>query len=180
MIFALLLAICTKKVDCLSILIIVLSSLSLSLCLSVYFTGSFGNGVLSFFTFLKWLLFLNIYTFIVVLCFVIIPQSFFKYELPLQTANLTSPSNVTSPVLLPTVVGRVARAVILPEEEIEPLPGSNSNFSSGPCNLVRPNTSYTDKPVAQLAGDFMAGVVSRTLTCFVCVCVCVCVCVFVA
>ena len=45
------------------------------------FTGEFGNGVLSYFKFLKWLWLLNIYIFILMTLFVVIPQAVFKEDL---------------------------------------------------------------------------------------------------
>lgn len=129
-----------------------------------YLVGSFGNGVLSYFTFLKWLLQLNIYIFILTLCFVIIPQAISTgKELPLNqppqnatnTTIDTSNSSAISPAnLTASPVVRRRRDVLSNATEGEE--------SDRKCNLVKPyNYSlYTNKPAAQLLTDFFSGIVS--------------------
>ena len=48
--------------------------------ISLYLSAKFGNGVLSYFLFLKSLLFLNIMIFLVEFCFVVIPQLLSNYS----------------------------------------------------------------------------------------------------
>jgi len=106
--------------------------------------GSFGNGVLSYFTFLKWLLQLNMYIFILTLCFVIIPQAISTgEELPLE-----SPQNVTDQPFI-----NASRRDVLPND-------TEAEDIDKQCNLVKPATTsiYTHKPFAQLLSDFISGV----------------------
>ena len=138
--------------------------LAFSLYVFVYFfiLGSFGNGVLSYFTFLKWLFLLNVYIFILTLCFVIIPQALSTgEELPLESPlnvsdmaikNASSPSLIMSNVSAPLV--RQTRNN-LPNKTEE---GGNDKQ----CDLVKPfnYSEYTLKPFAQLFSDFITGVVS--------------------
>ena len=42
--------------------------------LSIPETGNFGTGVVSYFTFLKWMFFLNVYIFILVFGLIVVPQ----------------------------------------------------------------------------------------------------------
>ena len=110
--------------------------------------GSFGNGVLSYFTFLKWLLQLNMYIFILTLCFVIIPQAISTgEELPLE-----SPQNVTDQPFI-----NASRRDVLPND-------TEAEDIDKQCNLVKPVTTsiYTHKPFTQLLSDFISGVVSKT------------------
>ena len=129
-----------------------------------YFTGSFGNGVLSYFTFLKWLLWLNIYVFILTLCFVIIPQALSSgEELPLTitaqnasafTSNSSSSSTVVPANVTASSPARKKREVFLNKSEEE-----DNDLK---CNLVKPYnySSYTNKPFPQLLSDFISGIVS--------------------
>ena len=129
-----------------------------------YFTGSFGNGVLSYFTFLKWLLWLNIYVFILTLCFVIIPQALSSgEELPLTitaqnasafTSNSSSSSTVVPANVTASSLARKKREVLLNKSEEE-----DNDLK---CNLVKPYnySSYTNKPFPQLLSDFISGIVS--------------------
>ena len=129
-----------------------------------YFTGSFGNGVLSYFTFLKWLLWLNIYVFILTLCFVIIPQALSSgEELPLTmttqnasafTSNSSSSSTVVPANATASSLARKKREVLLNKSEEE-----DNDLK---CNLVKPYnySSYTNKPFPQLLSDFISGIVS--------------------
>lgn len=129
-----------------------------------YLTGSFGNGVLSFFTFLKWLLQLNVYIFILTLCFVIIPQAISTgKELPLnptpQNASNTTTTSSSSSTVAPTTV--TESPVVRRRRDVTPnaTEGIESNRK---CHLVKPNdySLYTDKPFAQLLSDFFSGIVS--------------------
>lgn len=124
--------------------------------------GSFGNGVLSFFTFLKWLLQLNVYIFILTLCFVIIPQAISTgKELPLnqtpQNASNTTTTSSSSSTVAPTTL--TESPVVRRRRDITPnaTEGTESNRK---CHLVKPNnySLYTDKPFAQLLSDFFSGI----------------------
>lgn len=129
-----------------------------------YLAGSFGNGVLSYFTFLKWLLQLNVYIFILTLCFVIIPQAISTgKELPLnqspQNASNTTVNASRSSAIVPTSV--TASPLVRRRRDV------SSNATEGEesdqkCHLVKPaNYSlYTNKPFAQLLSDFFSGIVS--------------------
>ncbi|XP_076063938.1 transmembrane channel-like protein 7 isoform X2 [Oratosquilla oratoria] len=44
-----------------------------------YVEGNFGTGLVAFFTFIKWLLYLNIFTFILIAVFILVPQIVFKH-----------------------------------------------------------------------------------------------------
>lgn len=124
--------------------------------------GSFGNGVLSYFTFLKWLLWLNIYVFILTLCFVIIPQALSSgEELPLTitaqnasafTSNSSSSSTVVPANVTASSLARKKREVLLNKSEEE-----DNDLK---CNLVKPYnySSYTNKPFPQLLSDFISGI----------------------
>lgn len=120
--------------------------------------GSFGNGVLSYFTFLKWLLQLNIYIFILTLCFVIIPQAISTgEELPLE-----SPQNVS--VIKPNSSSSLVPAelsVSFSRRRRDVSPNSTENDKQ--CHLVKPEnySLYTHKPFLMLLSDFISGVVSR-------------------
>ena len=48
--------------------------------LSSIFSGHQGTGVLSYFVFLKWLFFLNIYLFLLIFVFVVIPHAAFNSQ----------------------------------------------------------------------------------------------------
>ncbi|KAM7443038.1 Transmembrane channel-like [Porites harrisoni] len=117
--------------------------------------GSFGNGVLSYFTFLKWLLQLNIYIFILTLCFVIIPQAISTgEELPLE-----SPQNVS--VIKPNSSSSLVPAelsVSFSRRRRDVSPNSTENDKQ--CHLVKPEnySLYTHKPFLMLLSDFISGV----------------------
>ena len=131
-----------------------------------YFTGSFGNGVLSYFTFLKWLLWLNIYIFVLTLCFVIVPQALSSGEelpltLPPQNASSFTSNSSSSFTVVPTNAtasspARKKRDVLLKNS------GEDDDLK---CNLVKPYnySSYTNKPFPQLLSDFISGIVSMGL-----------------
>ena len=123
--------------------------------------GSFGNGVLSYFTFLKWLLQLNIYIFILTLCFVVIPQAISTgEELPLE-----SPQNVS--VIKPNSSSSLVPAgssVSFSRRRRDVSPNSTEmEDSDKQCHLVKPEnySLYTHKPFLMLLSDFISGVVSR-------------------
>lgn len=44
-----------------------------------YVEGNFGTGLVAFFTFIKWLLYLNLSTCILLTVFIILPEIFFKH-----------------------------------------------------------------------------------------------------
>ena len=129
-----------------------------------YLSGSFGNGVLSYFTFLKWLLQLNVYIFILTLCFVIIPQAISTgKELPLNQ----SPQNATNT----TIHASSSSSIVSPSVTVSPLVRRRRDISSNAtegeesdrkCNLVKPDnySLYTNKPFPQLLTDFFSGIVS--------------------
>lgn len=123
--------------------------------------GSFGNGVLSYFTFLKWLLQLNIYIFILTLCFVVIPQAISTgEELPLE-----SPQNVS--VIKPNSSSSLIPAelsVSFSRRRRDVSPNSTEKEDNNKqCHLVKPEnySLYTHKPFLMLLSDFISGVVSR-------------------
>ena len=126
--------------------------------------GSFGNGVLSYFTFLKWLLQLNIYIFIMTLCFVIIPQAISTgKELPLnQTPQNVSNTTISSSssAIEPTTL--TASPAVRRRRDVA-LNATDGEESDRNCDLVKPNdySLYTNKPFAQLLTDFFSGIVSR-------------------
>lgn len=124
--------------------------------------GSFGNGVLSYFTFLKWLLQLNVYIFILTLCFVIIPQAISTgKELPLdQTPQNTSNTTITSSnssAIVPTTV--TTSPVIRRRRDVAPN-ATEGEETDRICHLVKPNdyTPYTNKSFPQLLTDFFSGI----------------------
>ena len=141
-------------------------SCMLAFCLYVFFyffiLGSFGNGVLSYFTFLKWLFLLNVYIFILTLCFVIIPQALSTgEELPLESPQNFSDSaikNASSPSLVLTNVS--APFVRKTRDNVSNKTEEEDNDKQ--CDLVKPfnYSEYTHKPLAQLFLDFITGVVS--------------------
>jgi hypothetical protein len=55
------------------------------------FSGQFGNGVLSFFLFLKWLLLLDLLIFIIQFCFISIPKLVLP-EPPVTNGNYSCPA----------------------------------------------------------------------------------------
>lgn len=123
--------------------------------------GSFGNGVLSYFTFLKWLLLLNVYIFILILCFVIIPQSLSTgEELPLESRQNASAKreiiNATRPSQFE--LSNYQSAKTRQRREIE----SNETVPwkvIKKCDLEKPDEDqYTEKPITQLVMDFISGV----------------------
>ena len=127
-------------------------------------TGSFGNGVLSYFTFLKWLLQLNVYIFVLTLCFLIIPQAISTgKELPLdQTPQNTSNTTIvpsSSSAFVPTTV--TASPVIRRRRDVAPN-ATEGEETDRKCHLVKPNdySLYTNKSFAQLLTDFFSGIVS--------------------
>ena len=127
-------------------------------------TGSFGNGVLSYFTFLKWLLQLNVYIFILTLCFVIIPQAISTgKELPLdQTPQNTSNTTIISSNSSATVPATVtASPVVRRRRDVAPN-ATEGEETDRICHLVKPNdyTPYTNKSFPQLLTDFFSGIVS--------------------
>ncbi|XP_020629472.1 transmembrane channel-like protein 7 [Orbicella faveolata] len=123
--------------------------------------GSFGNGVLSYFTFLKWLLQLNVYIFILTLCFVIIPQAISTgKELPLnqtpQNASNTTITSSSSSAIVPTTV--TASPAVRRRRDVAP--NATEEETDRKCHLVKPNdySLYTNKPFAQLLTDFFSGI----------------------
>ena len=74
----------------------------MSIDLFDFISGNFGNGVLSYFLFLKSLLFLNILIFFVEFCFVVIPQALYEYG-HLVTKNTVSSTNSSSSFTCPAV-----------------------------------------------------------------------------
>ncbi|XP_029193499.2 transmembrane channel-like protein 5 isoform X3 [Acropora millepora] len=122
--------------------------------------GSFGNGVLSYFTFLKWLLLLNIYVFTLTLSFVIIPQALSTGEgLPLESPeNVSAHGKITNATSLFEMMGSQTETVYVRQRrDIK----SNETVPWGTietCHLVRPDDDYTDKPITQLVMDFISGV----------------------
>lgn len=137
---------------------------------SVFLVGSFGNGVLSYFTFLKWLLLLNIYVFTLTLSFVIIPQALSTGEgLPLESPpNVSAHGRITNATSLFEIRGSQTETVYVRQRrDIK----SNETVPWGTierCHLVRPDDDYTDKPITQLVMDFISGVVSSIDYCFWC------------
>ena len=137
---------------------------------SVFLVGSFGNGVLSYFTFLKWLLLLNIYVFTLTLSFVIIPQALSTgEELPLESPeNVSAHGKITNATSLFEMMGSQTETVYVTQRrDIK----SNETVPWGTietCHLVRPDDDYTDKPITQLVMDFISGVVSSIDYCFWC------------
>ncbi|KAL9981399.1 hypothetical protein ACROYT_G010099 [Oculina patagonica] len=125
--------------------------------------GSFGNGVLSYFTFLKWLLQLNVYIFILTLCFVIIPQAISTgKELPLnqspQNASNMTVNASSSPAIVPTRV--TTSPLVRRRRDVSSNASEEEEESERKCHLVKPaNYSlYTNKPFAQLLSDFFSGI----------------------
>lgn len=132
---------------------------------SICLVGSFGNGVLSYFTFLKWLLQLNIYIFILTLCFVIIPQSVSTgEELPLESPQNFSDRPIINASNSSNSVSSTSKSAFLSRQRrnILPMNYTEEEDNDKQCNLVKPaNYSlYTQKPIAQLLVDFISGVVS--------------------
>ena len=139
-----------------------INKIYLLLILTLYLlTGSFGNGVLSYFTFLKWLLQLNIYIFIITLCFVIIPQAISTgKELPLnQTPQNFSNTTTSSSAIVPTTV--TASPAVRRRRDVAPN-ATEEEETDRNCHLVKPDdySLYTNKPFAQLFTDFFSGIVS--------------------
>ncbi|KAK3742782.1 hypothetical protein QZH41_013891 [Actinostola sp. cb2023] len=60
------------------------------------FSGSFGNGILSFFTFLRWLLYVNLLVFIVAMAFLVIPQAVYTREVPGVILGPPNPANAST------------------------------------------------------------------------------------
>lgn len=122
--------------------------------------GSFGNGVLSYFTFLKWLLLLNIYVFTLTLSFVIIPQALSTGEgLPLESPeNVSAHGKITNATSLFEMMGSQTETVYVRQpRDIK----SNETVPWGTietCHLVRPDEDYTNKPITQIVMDFISGV----------------------
>lgn len=130
----------------------------------IYLPGSFGNGVLSYFTFLKWLLQLNVYIFILTLCFVIIPQAISTgKELPLnqspQNASNATIHASSSFSIVPTSV--TASPLVRRRRDVFPN-ATEGEESDRKCHLVKPDnySLYTNKPFPQLLTDFFSGIVS--------------------
>lgn len=119
---------------------------------------------MSYFTFLKWLLQLNVYIFILTLCFVIIPQAISTgKELPLnqtpQNASNTTINSSSSSAIVPT--SATASPVVRRRRDVTPN-ATEGEESDRICHLVKPHnySLYTNKPVAQLLTDFFSGIVS--------------------
>lgn len=123
--------------------------------------GSFGNGVLSYFTFLKWLLWLNIYIFVLTLCFVIVPQALSSgEELPLTLPPQNASSFTSNSSSSFTVVPTNATASSPARKKREVLLKNSGEDDDLKCNLVKPYnySSYTNKPFPQLLSDFISGI----------------------
>ena len=63
------------------------------------FSGHQGTGVLSYFVFLKWLFFLNIYLFLLIFVFVVIPHIAFSsqgYTTAVTSSGFSTTVNITN------------------------------------------------------------------------------------
>ncbi|XP_031556054.1 transmembrane channel-like protein 7 [Actinia tenebrosa] len=121
--------------------------------------GSFGNGILSYFTFLKWLLNINIFIFILSLAFIVIPQAVHKRERPafLVTAPLTNTSLNESRTPTPATVETEAQ---LDEWKLSSFLGANTSAFAWKkeCHMKKPSGNYGNHHVGHLVSDFMQGV----------------------
>ena len=61
-----------------------------------FFTGRFGNGVRSYFSLLRWLFLLNLYIFILVFCFVVIPMVVFENHRNSDATISSQPGSVSN------------------------------------------------------------------------------------
>ena len=130
--------------------------------------------MLSYFTFLKWILQLNIFIFFLTLIFVIIPQAVSTgQELPLNASqNISSLNNSDTNISSSSEMLDKNSSMVAPTDlsamrtrhrrDIAPAHDNYSQPLVLHCNLVKPEnySAYTNKPFTQLASDFISGVVS--------------------
>lgn len=78
--------------------LLLISSQRRKIIIVFYFVGKYGMAIMTYFKFIRWLLFLNIYLSIVMLLFVIIPGSFmlpYRFEQSLSFKNMTDYKTTT-------------------------------------------------------------------------------------
>ena len=114
--------------------------------------GHFGNGVLSYFTFLRWLMFLNIYICLITVSFAVIPKWFFTLSACMKpTRNGT--------IMFTTFPGNHSSSEMSNMTELL--------YDKSHCHFERNKKfmgSTEEKPKLQNIADFFMGTVSTHIS----------------
>lgn len=120
-----------------------------------FFPGEFGNGVLSYFLFLKSLFILNIIIFVIVFSFLSVPQIAKSYNI-FQTAVPTTAAPANMTVNVTSSPGNRS-ALMSPSST----PASNGSFAklSGSQTCIQPSAmkDSSKKELADQVVDFITG-----------------------
>ena len=128
---------------------------------ALFFSGEFGNGVLSYFLFLKSLFILNIIIFVIVFSFLSVPMIATSYDI-FKTADQLNVSTTTAPVNVTTVTpsGNVSAIINLPSTPATNI-SRNGSFAklSGTKTCVQPPAmkDRSKKSIADQIVDFITG-----------------------
>ncbi|XP_032220439.2 transmembrane channel-like protein 7 isoform X2 [Nematostella vectensis] len=129
--------------------------------------GTFGNGILSYFTFLKWLLLLNGYIFLVTLAFLVIPQAIHTQEISAvivtPMTSLNQSINSTQPIPTPNALKRNQSYVLSArgfDGEKSVFLGANASQEVPECYgiMSSANTSHVIPDIGAKISNFMQGV----------------------
>lgn len=119
-----------------------------------FFPGEFGNGVLSYFLFLKSLFILNIIIFVIVFSFLSVPQIAKSYNI-FQTAVPTTAAPANMTVNMTSSPGNVSAL------SLSSTPASNGSFAklSGSQTCIQPSAmkDSSKKELADQVVDFITG-----------------------